>query len=268
MSILKSSDYKKYSKFIENLAKKLTKFYYSKLNKPFKISNKLIGKGYDPVTSADTAFEKFIRKEINKKFPNHQIIGEEFGYQKSNSEFTWVLDPIDGTRSFVIGNPTWSNLISLNYNGIPILGLANFPILNKYYFNTSDKVAYVFENGKKKKIKVNHKATYLNMKLSAAFHGGLSLKQQSKIPQILKRMQFPCSDALSYSHFTEGKVDAVLQCSNKIWDIHPLIPIIRAAGGIVTTWSNNDPIKAGNILCSSNKSIHNKLLKILKPVSK
>ena len=82
MSILKSSDYKKYSKFIENLAKKLTKFYYSKLNKPFKISNKLIGKGYDPVTSADTAFEKFIRKEINKKFPNHQIIGEEFGYQK------------------------------------------------------------------------------------------------------------------------------------------------------------------------------------------
>ena len=268
MSILKSSDYKKYSKFIENLAKKLTKFYYSKLNKPFKISNKLIGKGYDPVTSADTAFEKFIRKEINKKFPNHQIIGEEFGYQKSNSEFTWVLDPIDGTRSFVIGNPTWSNLISLNYNGIPILGLANFPILNKYYFNTSDKVAYVFENGKKKKIKVNHKATYLNMKLSAAFHGGLTLKQQSKIPQILKRMQFPCSDALSYSHFTEGKVDAVLQCSNKIWDIHPLIPIIRAAGGIVTTWSNNDPIKAGNILCSSNKSIHNKLLKILKPVSK
>ncbi len=268
MSILKSSDYKKYSKFIENLAKKLTKFYYSKLNKPFKISNKLIGKGYDPVTSADTAFEKFIRKEINKKFPNHQIIGEEFGYQKSNSEFTWVLDPIDGTRSFVIGNPTWSNLISLNYNGIPILGLANFPILNKYYFNTSDKVAYVFENGKKKKIKVNHKATYLNMKLSAAFHGGLTLKQQSKIPQILKRMQFPCSDALSYSHFTEGKVDAVLQCSNKVWDIHPLIPIIRAAGGIVTTWSNNDPIKAGNILCSSNKSIHNKLLKILKPVSK
>jgi|TARA_Y100000389_G_scaffold176837_1_gene188646 fructose-1,6-bisphosphatase/inositol monophosphatase family enzyme len=268
VSILKSSDYKKYSKFIENLAKKLTKFYYSKLNKPFKISNKLIGKGYDPVTSADTAFEKFIRKEINKKFPNHQIIGEEFGYQKSNSEFTWVLDPIDGTRSFVIGNPTWSNLISLNYNGIPILGLANFPILNKYYFNTSDKVAYVFENGKKKKIKVNHKATYLNMKLSAAFHGGLTLKQQSKIPQILKRMQFPCSDALSYSHFTEGKVDAVLQCSNKVWDIHPLIPIIRAAGGIVTTWSNNDPIKAGNILCSSNKSIHNKLLKILKPVSK
>ena len=76
------------------------------------------------------------------------------------------------------------------------------------------------------------------------------------------------ADALSYAHFTEGKVDTVLQCSNKIWDIHPLIPIIRAAGGIVTTWSNDNAVKAGNILCSSNKSIHNKLLKILKPVSK
>jgi histidinol phosphatase-like enzyme (inositol monophosphatase family) len=266
--ILKSSDYKTYSKFIEHLANKLNKLYYTKLNKPFKVTNKLKGKGYDPVTSADKKFEKFIRKEINKKFPNHQIIGEEFGHQKSKSDFTWVLDPIDGTRSFVIGNPTWSNLISLNYKGNPTLGLANFPILKKYYFNTSDKVAYVFENGKKRKIKVNHKATFSNMKMSAAFHGGLTLKQQSKIPQILKRMQFPCADALSYSHFAEGKVDAVLQCSNKIWDIHPLIPIIKAAGGIITTWKNSDAINAGNIICSSNKSIHNKLLKILKPISK
>ena len=265
---LKSSDYRTYSKFIENLAKKLTKFYYLKLDKPFKVSNKLQGKGYDPVTTADKAFEKFIRKEINKKFPNHQIIGEEFGHQKSKSDFTWVLDPIDGTRSFVIGNPTWSNLISLNFKGVPVLGLANFPILKKYYLNTSNKVAYVIENGKKKKIQVNTKASFSNMKMSAAFHGGLTLKQQSKIPQILKRMQFPCADALSYAHFTEGKVDTVLQCSNKIWDIHPLIPIIRAAGGIVTTWSNDNAVKAGNILCSSNKSIHNKLLKILKPVSK
>ena len=268
MSILKSSDYRTYSKFIENLAKKLTKFYYLKLDKPFKVSNKLQGKGYDPVTTADKAFEKFIRKEINKKFPNHQIIGEEFGHQKSKSDFTWVLDPIDGTRSFVIGNPTWSNLISLNFKGAPVLGLANFPILKKYYLNTSNKASYVIENGKKKKIQVNSKASFSNMKMSAAFHGGLTLKQQSKIPQILKRMQFPCADALSYAHFTEGKVDTVLQCSNKIWDIHPLIPIIRAAGGIVTTWNNNNAVKAGNILCSSNKSIHNKLLKILKPVSK
>jgi histidinol phosphatase-like enzyme (inositol monophosphatase family) len=268
MSKIKSTDYIIYSKFIEILAKKLTKYYYSKLNKKFKTYNKLKGKNYDPVTTADKAFEKFIRKEINYRFPTHQIIGEELGHYKSKSDFTWIIDPIDGTRSFVIGNPTWSNLISLNFKGVPVLGLANFPVLKKYYLNTSNKVAYVVENGKKTKLNVNKKASFSNMKISAAFYGGLTLKQQSKIPEILKRMQFPCTDALSYSHFAEGKIDVVLQCSNKIWDIHPLIPIIRAAGGIVTTWSNDNAVKAGNILCSSNKDIHNKLLKILKPVSK
>ncbi len=268
MSLLNSSDYKVYSNFIKILAKKLTKFYYLKLNKPFTVSNKLKGKGYDPVTSADKAFEKFIRNEIKKRFPSHQVIGEEFGYKKSKSDYSWVIDPIDGTRSFVIGNPTWSNLVSLNFKGVPVLGLANFPVLKKFYFNESEKNSYVFENGKKKKIRVNFKAKYESMKMSAAFHGTLSLDQQKKIPQILKRMQFPCSDALSYSHFAEGKIDLVLQCSNKIWDIHALIPIIRAAGGIVTNWKNENATKAGNIICSANRNIHNKVLGILKPISK
>ena len=262
-----SKNYSIYANFLNKLAKDLTNFYYSKLNRTFKVSNKLKGKGYDPVTTSDKAFEKFIRSKIKKKFPNHQVIGEEFGHKKSISEFTWVIDPIDGTRSFVIGNPTWSNLISLNYKGFPILGLANFPVLRKYYLNLTDKAAYVVENGKKRKIKVNKKATFNNVKVSAAFHGSLSLDKKKKIPQILKLMQFPCSDALSYSHLAEGRLDIVIQCSNKIWDIHPLIPIIKAAGGYLTTWDNKDAIKAGNILVSSNKTIHNKFLKLLKPVS-
>ena len=268
MSKLNSSDFKRYSKFVNNLAKKLTQFYYSKLNKTFKISNKLQGRGYDPVTSSDKAFEKLIRKEINKKFPSHQIIGEEFGSKKTKSDFTWVIDPIDGTRSYVIGNPTWSNLVSLNYKGNPVIGLANYPVLKKYYFNVSDKAAYVVDQGKKRKIKVNNKILFKNIKMSAAFHGMLSLDKQKKIPRILKMMQFPCADALSYSHLAEGKVDVVIQCGNKIWDIHPLIPIIKAAGGVVSTWKNNDAIKAGNIIASANKSIHNKILKMIKPVTK
>ena len=265
--MLKSSEYKAYSKFIERLAKKLTKFYYIKLNKSFKISNKLKWKGYDPVTSADKAFEKFITNEIKKKYPHHKIIGEEFGQNKSKSDFSWVIDPIDGTRSFVIGNPTWSNLISLNYKGNPVLGLANFPILNKYYYNKSDNIAYVIENGKKKRLKVNNKVSFSKMKLSAAFHGYLKLKQLKKIPKILKLMHFPCVDALSYSHLAEGKIDVVVQCSNKIWDIHALIPIIKASGGLITNWRNKDAKNAGNILVSANNNLHNKMIKLLKPVS-
>ena len=106
------------------------------------------------------------------------------------------------------------------------------------------------------------------MKVSAAFHGYLSLNKQKKIPKILKMMQFPCSDALSYAHFCEGRLDVVIQCMNKIWDIHPLIPIIKASGGIASTWHNESATKAGNVLISANKNIHIKMLRLLKPALK
>ena len=257
-----------YSSFLNQLAKDLTRFYYSKLDKPFKIINKMKGKGYDPVTTSDKAFEKFIRSKISKKFPSHQIIGEEYGHKNTNSEFSWVIDPIDGTRSYVVGNTSWSNLISLNYNGEPVLGLANFPKMRKYYLNINKNSAYVFENNKRTKLKINNKVNFKNAKLAAAFHHHLSLKQQLKITKFIKYMQFPCFDALTYCQLAEGRIEIVAQCANKIWDIHPLIPIIKAAGGIISTWDNRDAANAGNILVSSNKKIHNNFLKLLKPVSR
>ena len=263
-----SKSYQTYSNFLKSLSFKLTRFYYKKLDKNFVIYNKLKGKGYDPVTTSDKAFEKFIRKEIKKKFPTHQIIGEEFGKTKNKSNFTWVIDPIDGTRSYVSGNPTWSNLISLNYKGRPVLGLANFPKLKKFYMNTNKTTAYVYEKQKKRRLKVNKKINFKNIKLAAAFHGWLPIHKQLKIKKFLNKMQFPCFDALTYAQLAEGRIDVVVQCANKIWDIHPLIPIINAAGGIVTTWDNKDPVLAGNIVVSNNKVNHLKILKLLKPALK
>ena len=267
---MKKFDTKKYpiyASFLNQLARDLTKFYYAKLDKPFKITNKMKGKGYDPVTTSDKAFEKFIRSKISKKFPNHQIIGEEYGHKNTKSEFSWVIDPIDGTRSYVVGNPSWSNLISLNYNGEPILGLANFPKMRKYYLNINKNSAYVFENNKRRKLKVNSKLNFTNAKLAAAFHNQLTLKQQSKIQKFIKRMQFPCFDALTYCQLAEGRLEMVAQCANKIWDIHPIMPIVRAAGAIVTTWGNKNPVVGGNIIVSNNKANHKKILKLLKPLA-
>ena len=105
------------------------------------------------------------------------------------------------------------------------------------------------------------------MKVSAAFHGYLSLNKQRKF-QNFKNDAVPCSDALSYAHFCEGRLDVVIQCMNKIWDIHPLIPIIKASGGIASTWRNESANKAGNVLISANKSIHKKMLRLLKPALK
>ena len=99
------------------------------------------------------------------------------------------------------------------------MGLANFPKLEKYYLNYNDKIAYVFEKGKKRKLIVNKKVSYSQMKVAGAFHGWLSLNKQKKIPRVLKLMQFPCFDALSYCHLCEGRIDVVLMCLNKIWDL-------------------------------------------------
>ncbi len=265
-----SKSYRTYSNFLKLLSIKLTRFYYKKLDKNFVVYNKLKGKGYDPVTTSDRAFEKFIRKEIKKRFPTHQIIGEEFGKDKSKSksDFSWIIDPIDGTRSYVSGNPTWSNLISLNYRGKPVLGLANFPKLKKFYMNIDKRRAYVYENGYRRRVRVNKKIKFDSIKVSAAFHGWLPIQKQLKIKKFLKKMQFPCFDAYTYTQLAEGRIDVVVQCSNKIWDIHPLIPIINAAGGVITTWENKNPVLAGNIAVSNNKINHLKILKLLKPALK
>ena len=266
MSQIKKFRYKIYYNFLNNLAKELTRFYNVKLGKSFKVSNKLNGRGYDPVTSSDKAFEKFIRSKISYRFPDHQIIGEEYGRKFSKSDYSWIIDPIDGTRSYVIGNPSWSNLISLNYKGNPVLGMANFPELKKYYLNFNNKIAYKFENGKRKRIKVNNKVVFKKARVAGAFHGALSLSKQKKIPKVLKLLEFPCFDALSYSHLAEGKIDIVLQCGNKIWDIHPLIPIIEAAGGKVSTWTGDEAKKGGNIIVANNEKNKKQMIKLLKPV--
>ncbi len=265
MPQIKNFKYNIYYNFLNNLAKELTRFYNLKLSKSFKVTNKLKGRGYDPVTSSDKAFERFIRTKISSKFPDHQIIGEEYGRKLSKSDFSWIIDPIDGTRSYVIGNPSWSNLISLNYKGIPVLGMANFPELKKYYLNFNNKIAYKFENGKRKKIKVNSKVVFNKARVAGAFHGALSLTKQKKIPKVLKLLEFPCFDALSYSHLAEGKIDIVLQCGNKIWDIHPLIPIIEAAGGKVSTWTGDEAKKGGNIIVANNEKNKKQMIKLLKP---
>lgn len=257
-----------FPKFLNQLAKDLNKFYREKVGLNYKTKNKDNTGKFNPVTTFDKAFEKLIRKKISQKFPNHKIIGEEFKTKNKKSDFSWIIDPIDGTKSFVIGNPTWSNLISVNYKGNPIFGLANFPALEKYYFNKNDNLAYVVEKGKRRKINVNNKSKFSEMKLAGEFHGWLPLNKQQKILKVLQLMQFPSSDALSYVNFCEGRIDSVIQCVNKIWDIHAIIPIIKASGGIASTWNNKDPKNAGTILVSSNEIIHNKMLGYLKPLSK
>ena len=264
---MEKKDKLNYYNFLNSLPKKINKLYFGKLRGKFKLKNKSNKKnGFDPVTNIDRTLELFLRKEITKKFPKDGIIGEEFKAKKTSSGISWILDPIDGTRSFVIGSPTWSNLISINYKNEPILGLANFPMLNKYYITGANNKSYLVKNNKFKKLRVIKTKSLKKSKIAGNFFGWLTLDEQKKISRLTRLMRYPCSDALSYCQLCEGKLDVVLQCYNKIWDIHPMIPLVKNAGGYINTWNGKDPKIGGSIVVSSSKELHKKILKMLKPV--
>jgi len=262
-------DYNKPFNFLKSLSPKLNLFYKKKSKSGLVVSNKSKSKkDFDPVTNFDKAFEKYIRSLINKKFPKDSIIGEEFADKSSFNDYTWSIDPIDGTRAFVIGAPTWSNLISLSFKDRSLVGLANFPELNKYYINDKKK-SYLFRDRKKSILRSSNNNNLKTIKIIGNFHGTLSYEKQRKvIKKFGWSFRLAGFDALNYCLLAEGKVDAVIEANLKPYDILPLIPIIKNSGAIVTNWRNEPAENGGNILATSNKALHNKILKLLKPFVK
>ena len=262
-------NYKKTFNFLKSLPFKLNSFYKKRLNSKIKVDNKSKNrKDFDPVTNFDKSFERYIRSLIAKKFPKDSIIGEEFKDKNSNNRYQWSIDPIDGTRAFVIGAPTWSNLISLSFEKKSKIGLANFPELNKFYINDHRK-SYLYQNNTKKILKSSNNNNLKTVKIIGNFHGTLSYEKQKKI---IKKFGWTFRlagfDALNYCLLAEGTVDAVIEANLKPYDILPLIPIIKNSGAVVTKWNNEPAEYGGNIIASSNKALHNKILRILKPFIK
>jgi len=263
-------NYRNPFKLLKNLPDKLNNFYYKNSKFSLKINNKSKNKKiFDPVTNLDKAFEKFIRNTIVKQFPKDAILGEEFLEKYSDNDYKWFIDPIDGTKAFMIGAPTWSNLIGLTHKNQSILGLANFPALNKYYISDQKK-SYLINN-KKTILKTSKENNLKKCKIIGHLHETLFQKKYNKkIKKVISSVAYfgaATFDALNFCLLAEGKVEAVIETSLKPFDIVPLIPIVEKAGGIVTNWDNRPAIHGGNILASSNKKIHSKILKILKSSS-
>ena len=262
-------NYKKTFSFLKKLPNKLNSFFFKKSKKKPVIFNKAKNiKNFDPVTNMDRAFEKFIRGEINRKFPEDSIIGEEYKKKVSKNDYMWSIDPIDGTRAFVIGVPTWSNLISLSFKNQSKIGLANFPMLKKFYLNDRDN-SYLYEGKKKIKLRSSKNTNLKKVKIIGNFHGSISYEKQKKIINKLgSSLRLASFDALSYCLLSEGLVDAVIEANLKTYDILPLIPILENSGAIVTKWNNKSAQLGGNILATSNVKLHNKMINILKPFEK
>lgn len=231
----------------------IKKYYYQKLNVQYK-------QDASPVTIADRKAEEYIRKKIKKKFPHHGILGEEFGCEKLNSEFSWVIDPIDGTKSFISGVPLFTTLLALIYQKEPVYGVIYQPILNEMVWGDGKKSYF---NGKRTQMRdIRHlkAATLLTTDL-------ISIKEHQNLKNFLflgekVALLRTWGDGYGYMQLARGRADIMVDPIMNPWDIMALIPIIRGARGVITDYHGKDPT-AGKSIVASNPFLHPQVMKIL-----
>lgn len=215
------------------------------------VDNKLAD-GWDPVTEGDRAAERVIREHIEKQYPTHGIIGEEFGTKRGTSAYTWVLDPIDGTRAFVVGMPSWGTLIGLYKDGKPFFGLMHQPFVGDLFYGTAHG-SYLRHGAQTRQIKCAPRkpvsqalAGTTSPHLYERHSGFDTLRQKVK----MMRYGFDC---YSFALLASGGLDIALDPNTQIYDIAALIPIMQGAGAVIGSWTDNDPTQGGNIICASSQ---------------
>lgn len=211
---------------------------------------------WDPVTEGDRAGERAIRHLIEKHYPTHGIIGEEYGTKTGTSAFTWVLDPIDGTRAFVIGLPTWAILIGLYEDGIPKLGVMCQPFVGDTFFGNPHG-AWLDHRGHRHPIHVRTERSLAQASVgttSPHLYKNADAKGFENLSKNVQSVRYG-GDAYFFSLMAAGHMDIAMDPSLQIYDIAALIPIIRGAGGVVGSWSGTTTEKGGNILAASSQNL-------------
>ena len=216
-----------------------------------------------PVTIADKKSEKKIRLLLNEKYPNHGIIGEEYDKVNLNSEFTWVIDPIDGTNSFIAGHKDFGTLIALLHNEKPILGIINCPAHQERWVGILNQPTTLNS-------KIVSTSKIEKIENSYIFTSGLYFDDKifrADFDKILKKTKYHRfgGDCYMYGMIAAGLIDIVVEDTLKIWDYMALIPVIEGAGGVVTDKYNNAITvdSSGSIVASANDELHNEVMKIL-----
>ncbi len=220
---------------------------------------------FDPVTEADRAAEAVMRQLISRTFPTHGVIGEEFGNEREDAEFVWVLDPIDGTRAFISGLPTWGTLIGLTRNGRPCYGMMHQPFTRERFSGDGTGAKWTGPTGERT-LRTRACAAIADATISTTsprLFQGADLEAFERVEAEAKLTRFGY-DCYAYCMVASGQMDAVIESGLKPYDIVALVPIIEGAGGIVTTWDGGSPADGGSIVASGDKRLHEKILARLK----
>ncbi|WP_428698474.1 histidinol-phosphatase [Stappia sp.] len=227
------------------------------------VGNKEQG-GFDPVTIADRAGETAIRELIEASYPGHGILGEEHGSVRLDAEHVWVLDPIDGTRAFICGLPTWGTLIGLNRHGKPVFGVMDQPYVAERFYGDG-RSAWLSHRGTRRALKTRDCAS-LSDAIICTTHPGLFRGAERDIYQEIERTVRTArygTDCYGYCMVASGQVDLVIETGLQPYDIVALAPIIEGAGGAVTNWSGGSPANGGQILATGDRRLHDQVLAML-----
>jgi myo-inositol-1(or 4)-monophosphatase len=220
---------------------------------------------FDPVTAADHAAENAMRALIRQTFPEHGVIGEEFASDRADAEYVWVLDPIDGTKSFMAGMPAWGTLIALTRFGEPVFGLMNQPFIGERFSGDGMAASYKGPAGNRE-LRVRACETLADAVLfttSPLLMNDADRKAFGKVEAAVRLSRYG-GDCYAYCMLAAGHVDLVIETGLKPYDIIPLVPIITGAGGVITTWENGSPVTGGRIVAAGDKRVHAAALEMLK----
>jgi myo-inositol-1(or 4)-monophosphatase len=220
---------------------------------------------FDPVTAADKGAEEAIRAIIERERPSDGILGEEFGEKKSANGRRWVLDPVDGTRSFIAGRHEWGSLIALEQDGRPVLGIIDQPVLGERFLGANRECRFR-TGGREEPVCVRECARLDDSILCAthpdAFHGPGERDAFRRVQKNVRMTRWG-GDCYIFGVMALGFVDLIVETSFHRWDVAALIPVIEGAGGFITNWQGGDCSGGGQTLAAGDRRIHQAAMQLL-----
>jgi len=251
-----------YRAFMIELAERSGKFirpYFANPELPVEIKA-----DQSPVTAADRGAEELLRRLVRRKYPDHGIIGEEFGAENEKAEFVWVLDPIDGTKAFISGCPLFGTLIALLHRGQPVLGALHQPVLRQLLIGDGRTSEL---NRRPVRVRACPGIEAAVLLTSDTLNPG-KYRDGAAFDALARRVRFlrTWGDCYGYLLVSGGWADVMTDPIMNPWDIQAIVPIIRGAGGVVTDWHGGDPV-TGNSLVAANPELHPKIIEALNPAT-
>jgi myo-inositol-1(or 4)-monophosphatase len=213
-----------------------------------------------PVTAADRRAEEIIRAEINRVYPAHGIIAEEFGNENERAEHVWVIDPIDGTISFTAGCPLFGTLIGLLRHGKPVLGLIYQPVIDRMCIGDNTHTTINGRPARVREVENLAQATVLTTDVTnIEKHQNLARYEQLRRRARITRTW---GDCYGYLLVTAGLADVMLDPVMNPWDLLPIIPVVRGAGATISAWDGSDPLTAHSAIAAAPK-LHQEVIRML-----